>query len=220
MFLFLHKYLDDLNRFGIYLIWRLSQHFKEPAAFSELFPYLYWRGELPSSGGATSACPRPTSLGQSQPLWTWKTVRLLSLRVMQPSPCLRSQTCLRARMAPYQLRTRVRSRPWRRATPLTADTTCGWSSKVPSGRAYPRQWTYWNPPYTSQMWFPVPKKHPWTHSLTMVPTETQTTRRDIGRSSREGELKDLSCLQAAALVCFQDLKKIQTSRVRRLFFCR
>lgn len=205
--------------------------FKEPAASSQYFYHLYSRGDLLSSKGGTLPCPRPTPSALNQPetlsLWIWETVRLLSLRVMEPSLYLSSHTCSRARMDPQQLRTRVRSQFWSRpsrATPQKADSTYGWSSTVLSRRAYPTRWTSWNPPYMSQMWFLLPRKHPWTHSLTMAPTEAQATRRDAERSSQEGERKDLSCSQTATFVCFQEtwkmIQMIQTSRLRRLPFCR
>ncbi|TMS03785.1 Transient receptor potential cation channel subfamily V member 4 [Larimichthys crocea] len=52
----------------------------------------------------------------------------LSLRAMQHSHYLSSQTCSRARMPPSQFRIRVRVQPWSWFNPAslqTADKTCG-----------------------------------------------------------------------------------------------
>lgn len=138
-------------------------------------------------------------------LRTLEMVGLLRRKMMQPSHCLHSQTCLRVRMAPSQHRTQVWIRLWSRlspasspASPQTADRTSEWSFMVHSRRAFQTQWTCWKPPYMSQMWCQDLKKPPWTPSLTMAPMEMQAIRRNARRNSQEGETALSQCVSFIA----------------------
>lgn len=168
--------------------------FSGEAALSETYDDFYSRVAVLSSKGATLLYPRLTPLDLPQPkllcVWTRAMAGLLSLTVMQHSLCVSSQTCLRLRMPLPQLRTLVRVQPWKwfhPVSPLIAGRICAWSSRVLSRKVFLTLWTYWNPPYMTQMWFPAPRKHPWILFLTMARTGTPATRNGAGRSSQEGE---------------------------------